>query len=166
MQSGYIKFILTVLTLVIIVAAYLIITALDRVRESNYHLADTLKELKGQGAIAAGPKESAAAAPEKQKAPGKSTGVIANSVFYSPEAVTGGRIIRATEAEAGNLNPLTSNEAMASAFNGYCSSTLGTRNYAKPELWEPLMAESWQISDDRKSYRIKLRRGILWQDTV
>ena len=162
MQSGYTKFILTLLTLVIAGAGYFITTALDRLRESNYHLADTMKEMKKSSFVSSLP---VAQVQKKSEAP-LSVPTIANRAFYDPAAETGGRIIRATEAEAGNLNPLTSNEAMAVAFNDYCNSTPGTRNHAHPEQWEPLMAESWQIAPDRKSYRIKLRRGILWHDTV
>ena len=161
MKNTGIKVLLVLLIVTIALAGYFITTALDRLRESNYHLADTLRNVK------AAPMVPAVQGDLPRKTPGVQTpeGIpFANKKFYAPQAVTGGRIIRATEAEAGNLNPLTSNEAMASSFNGLCSSSLGTRNYAKPELWEPLMAESWQISPDRKSYRIKLRRGILWHD--
>ena len=161
MQNGYTKFILTALTLVIAGAGYFITTALDRLRESNYHLADTMKEMKTLSPAAPAP-----AVQKEKKSSAPAPGTIANREFYDPAAQRGGRIIRATEAEAGNLNPLTSNEAMAAAFNGYCNSTIGTRNHARPEIWEPLMADSFTISPDRKSYRIKLRKGILWHDVV
>ena len=161
MKNTGIKVLLAVLIVTIALAGYFITTALDRLRESNYHLADTLRNVKTVS-IAPAVQESSPRKALKGKASGEA--LFANKKFFAPEAVTGGRIIRATEAEAGNLNPLTSNEAMASSFNGLCSASLGTRNYAKPELWEPLMAESWEISPDRKSYRIKLRRGILWHD--
>ncbi len=163
MHNTSLKVILVILTATIALTGYFITTALDRVRESNYALADTLKELKTRSFVSA-----ATAAPQVRKKEEKlpETEKIANRKFYSPKAVTGDRIVRATEAEAGNLNPLTSNEAMAAAFNSYCTASLGTRNHAKPEVWEPLMAESWQISPDRKSYRIKLRRGIYWHDVT
>ena len=163
MNNTAVKFLLSLLIVTIALTGYFITTALDRVRESNYHLADTLKEMKSLPSAPPAAVNAKAAVKEKKSAPQSN---IANREFYASEAVTGDRIVRATEAEAGNLNPLTSNEAMAAAFNGYCSSSLAARNYAKPELWEPLMAESWEISPDRKSYRIKLRKGIFWHDVI
>lgn len=160
MQSGYIKFILTLLTLVTGTAGYFIVSALDRVRESNYAVVDAMKELKNAGGTAVVRASSAAAAERPEKSSPEKE--IANRTFYSPRAVPGGRMIQAAEAETGNLNPLISNEAMAAAFNGLCSASLGERNYANPERFEPLMAESWQISPDRKSYRIRLRKKIFW----
>lgn len=155
MNNGYMKFILTLLTLVIAAGSYFITTALDRVRESNYMLADRMKEMK----YVSGPRV------DEKKAPAAvQTGKFANREFYSPESVAGGKMIMATEAEAGNLNPLTSNEAMAASFNSLCSSPLAERNYKFPERFEPLLAESWQISDDRKEYRIKLRKNVFWHD--
>ncbi|MBR2374580.1 MAG: peptide-binding protein [Lentisphaeria bacterium] len=155
MNSGYLKFILTLLTAAVAAAGYFITTALDRVRESNYALADQLKELK-HAPIPAAVKEKHTAV--------KSETAIANKEFYSPEAVAGGRMIQATEAETGNLNPLTSNEAMASAFNSICSASLAERNFRNPERFEPLLAESWEISPDHRSYRIKLRKNVFWHD--
>ena len=158
MNNSTLKFLLVLLIIAVTGAGYFITTALDRLRESNYALADAMRELQSSGA---GVKTSPL--PVKQ-APVKSParGLIANRKSYAPEALPGGRMIQATEAETGNLNPLTSNEAMASAFNGLCNSSLAERNYEKPELFEPLMAESWQISEDHKSYRIKLRKNIYW----
>ena len=156
MNNNGLKFLLTLLFLAVAGAGYFITTALDRLRESNYALADAMRELKS----------SAPRSPQKEqpkqpsRAAGKAVSPIANAAFYASAAVPGGRMIQAVEAETGNLNPLTSNEAMAAAFNGLCSSSLAERNYSKPELFEPLMAESWQISADRKSYRIKLRKNI------
>jgi len=157
-QTRYLKIILTILTGAVIVSAYLIVTALDRVRESNLLLCERLARLDGNAPAPRAPEQKPAAAA------GKRSAAIANAEFYAPEAVTGGRMIQATEAETGNLNPLISNEAMAASFNALCSASLASRNLEKPELFEPLLAESWTISPDHKSYRIKLRRGIFWHD--
>ena len=51
MNSGYLKFILTLLTLAVAGAGYFITTALDRLRESNYVLADRLKEAGRTGMV-------------------------------------------------------------------------------------------------------------------
>ena len=158
MQNSGVKFLLTVLILTVAGTGYFITSALDRLRESNYALADAMREVKTfPVSPAAGKKVPLPASVSGQ-------GQAANREFYSPSAVPGDRMIQATEAETGNLNPLISNEAMAAAFNGLCSAALAERNYAKPEIFEPLMAESWQISPDRKNYRIRLRKGIFWHD--
>ena len=159
MNNSGLKLLLFLLILAVAGAGYFITVALDRLRESNYALIDALKEQQQRPAAAALP------APLKQEktAPEK-TSEFANRSFYAPEAVTGGRMVQATEAETGNLNPLTSNEAMASAFNSLCSSALAERDYARPEQFVPLMAESWEISPDRRNYRIKLRKNIYWHD--
>lgn len=158
MNNGYMKFILTLLTLAVAGAGYFITAALDRLRESNYALIDRMSEID----FVSGNKKTPA---EKRSDTGAvKPGPFANREFYDPGAVAGGRMIQATEAEAGNLNPLTSNEAMASAFNGLCSASLAERNFRHPERFEPLLAESWQISSDRKEYRIKLRKNVFWHD--
>ena len=158
MQNSGIKFLLTVLILTVAGTGYFITSALDRLRESNYALADAMKELKRLPAAPVTVRRASAPAAAVNSQP------FANRKFYSPEAVAGGRMIQATEAETGNLNPLISNEAMAAAFNGLCSASLAERSYDKPENFEPLMAENWQISPDRKNYRIRLRKDIFWHD--
>ena len=46
-----------------------------------------------------------------------------------------------------------------------CVVALGERPYDHPDgEFSPLAAESWEISPDRLTYRIKLRRGIMWDD--
>ena len=162
MNNSGLKLLLTLLIIAVSVSGYFITTALDRLRSSNYALADALKEFKKTQPLSSLPRQEEVrpAAPAKEALESN----IANKEFYAADAVPGGRMIQATEAEAGNLNPLTSNEAMASAFNGLCSSSLAERNYARPEEFQPLMAESWQISPDRKNYRIKLRKNIFWHD--
>lgn len=161
MNNSGLKVLLFLLILAVAGAGYFITAALDRLRESNYALADALKEqqqrLVPAGSAALIPPKEVKAAPEKETP-------FANRAFYAPEAETGGRMVQATEAETGNLNPLTSNEAMASAFNSLCSSSLAERDYARPEEFVPLMAEKWTISPDRKNYRIKLRKKIYWHD--
>ena len=163
MNSGYLKFILTLLTLAVAGAGYFITTALDRLRESNYVLADRLKEA-GRAGIARALPQAAPGGTAAAPARTEEKTLIANRSSYDPDAVTGGRMIQATEAETGNLNPLTSNEAMAATFNGLCMASLAERDFRHPERFEPLLAESWQISPDRKSYRIKLRKKVFWHD--
>ncbi len=88
----------------------------------------------------------------------------ANQEFYDPDATPGGRIIYTAMADTGNMNYLINNEASLAEFYGLCGSSLAARNLKDPDVFEPLMAESWKISEDKLTYTIKLRKGILWHD--
>ena len=155
--NGYLKFILTVLVLVLAFFGYMLVTAVDRVRESNMRILAKLDELpRGLAAVPAG------ALPAVAESGGE--GDFANAEFFDPAAQPGGRLIQATQADTANMNPLINNEATASMFNGLCNASLADRNYAKPEEFQPVLAESWTVSDDHKVYRIKLRKGIYWND--
>ncbi|MBQ9503238.1 MAG: peptide-binding protein [Lentisphaeria bacterium] len=157
MSGGiYLKFILTVLTLAVIVFGYLGVSAVDRLHRVNVKLLEKLE--KGVPASPAAPRTPTekAAAPER-------VSNIANRRFYAPDAIPGGRIVHAVEAEPPNLNPIICNEAAASRFYGLCSASLAERDLEKPEEFQPLLAESWRISKDHKVIHIKLRRGVMWQ---
>lgn len=152
--GSYLKFILTLLTIAVIVFGYLGVSALDRLHRVNVKL---LEKLNAPSAVSA-------AVPETVQKKAELTGsVIANKRFYDPAAVTGGRLIQAVEAEPPNLNPIICNEASASRFYGLCSSALAERSWDKPEEFEALLAESWSISKDNKEFKIKLRRNVMWQ---
>ncbi|MBN2640093.1 MAG: peptide-binding protein [Victivallales bacterium] len=89
---------------------------------------------------------------------------VANREFYDQTAPSGGRIIRATSADTNNMNYIINNDYTVSVFWGLTSSSLAERNYAEPEKFQPLIAESWEICPDKKTYHIKLRKGVLWHD--
>lgn len=154
--NGYLKFILTVLVLVIAFFGYMLVTAVDRVRESNMRILARLDELPARG-FAAAPAGALPAAENE-------AGAFANAEFFDPAAQVGGRLIQATQADTANINPLINSEATARIFNSLCIPQLAERNYAKPEVYQPVLAESWTISADHKIYRIKLRKGIYWDD--
>ena len=88
----------------------------------------------------------------------------ANAEFFDPAAENGGRIVRALSSDVENLNPLTNNEATVSALWGIANSSLTERNYEDLDKFEPLLAESWRLSDDKLTWHIKLRNNILWHD--
>lgn len=89
---------------------------------------------------------------------------FANVGFYDQNAQPGGRIIRAYSNDTANLNDIITNEALCSRLHEFTDSSLAARNYKNPDVFEPLMADSWTISPDKKVYTIKLRRNILWHD--
>ncbi len=66
-------------------------------------------------------------------------------------------------AEPGHLNPVTSNEAVASAINEHIYETLLDRDYDTLEII-PMLAESWDVSPDKLKYRFRLRKGVVWSD--
>ena len=104
MNNSGLKLLLTLLISVIAVSGYFITTALDRLRSSNYALADALKEFKKTQTAPYIPPQ-AAAVPAVKKAVESN---IANKDFYTSDAVPGGRMIQATEAAINKvLKPIT-----------------------------------------------------------
>lgn len=91
---------------------------------------------------------------------------FANREYFSPDALDGGILATAIISDPPGLNPLLANEASASAIFSLCSMTLAERDWAHPERFRPLLAESFSISPDRKSYFIKLRRGVMWHSFI
>lgn len=89
---------------------------------------------------------------------------IANYEFYDQEADFGGRRVSASPSQTKNMNSLVNNDSFVSNIWGDCYDSLAERNYEKIEEFQPMLAESWQISKDKKVYTIKLRQGILWHD--
>lgn len=160
---GCIKFLLAVLVLAVIYFGWVITGALDRVRESNQRVLERLEHLEQQlqnqvfSPAALRPGETGTA-----PAPPAAGSNIANRQYFDPAAVPGGRLLQATMADTPNLNPLINNEATASEFYGLCVPALAELDYADPTEYQPMLAESWEISPDHRSYRIKLRRGVFW----
>lgn len=89
---------------------------------------------------------------------------IANFSFYDPNAVPGGKLLTAVISETKNMNSLINNEAFVSSLWSYVNDSLTERNYEHPEIFEPKLAESWEISEDKLVYTIRIRKGVLWHD--
>ncbi|HQP47275.1 MAG TPA: peptide-binding protein [Spirochaetota bacterium] len=68
-------------------------------------------------------------------------------------------------AEPGNLNPITSTEAVAGTITAHLYETLLERNYDTLEL-EPELAQRWEMSPNGLVYRFYLKKGVLWSDGV
>lgn len=157
-RNTYVKIAVTVLLVAVIFFGILIVNALDRLHQSNRLLLSKLDQLGRQPVVMAG----VPAAP--LQAGNIPAGAVGNRMFFDPQAQPGGRLIQAIQADTQNLNDLINNDQFAAVVQGIINSTLATRNYAKPEIFEPLMAESWTVSPDRLTYTIRLRKGILWHD--
>lgn len=82
------------------------------------------------------------------------------------EPVDGDWLVYHLGAEPATLNPITASDAYESTVNnGKVYETLIERNNETLEL-EPLLAESWEISEDKLKYTFKIREGIKWHDGV
>ncbi|MEE9193955.1 MAG: peptide-binding protein, partial [Thermodesulfobacteriota bacterium] len=89
-----------------------------------------------------------------------------NSAVEDTGAVPGGWLIYHLGAEPATLNPITATDASESTINGgKIYETLTERDDETLEL-EPLLSESWTMSDDKLKYRFKLRENIKWHDGV
>ena len=93
-------------------------------------------------------------------------GIAANAEYFDPAAVSGGRLVRAFQADVGNMNMLITNDAYVSQIWSQVTDSLAERDYNDrgDGEFKPMLAESWTISPDRRKVRVRLRKGILWHD--
>lgn len=159
-RNFYLNVVATLILLILIFFGTLMVGVFDRMRfeqEANRRavaeLADAVRNLRA--APAAASRGDAAPVP---------AGPVANREFFDPDAVPGDRIVYTAMADTGNMNYLINNEASVAEFYTLCGSAPAARNLANPEVFEPLMAESWSLSEDKLTYTVKLRKGILWHD--
>ncbi len=95
---------------------------------------------------------------------GKSEGQLAGETALDSEPVEGDWLIYHLSAEPATLNPITATDAYEGIINnGKIYETLIERNNETLEL-DPLLAESWEISEDKLTYTFKIREGIKWHD--
>ncbi|MBQ4328151.1 MAG: peptide-binding protein [Lentisphaeria bacterium] len=127
---------------------YTMTVSFDRARKANVILAGKLQTVSGAKTPA-----------EKSRR----SGDFANREYFSPDAVDGGELVTVISSDPPGLNPLLTNEKSASDIFALCSLTLAERDWKHREKYRPVLAESFSISPDNKSYRIKLRKGVKWQ---
>lgn len=72
-------------------------------------------------------------------------------------------LITHLSAEPATLNPITATDAYASNIDDYIYESLLKRDEKTLKL-VPVLAESWEISDDHLVYTFHLKRNIHWQD--
>jgi peptide/nickel transport system substrate-binding protein len=68
-------------------------------------------------------------------------------------------------AEPATLNPITATDAYAHSINQKIYENLVDRDYDTLAVI-PMLAERWNISDDRLKFRFYLKKGVLWSDGV
>ncbi|OGV37189.1 MAG: hypothetical protein A2020_08380 [Lentisphaerae bacterium GWF2_45_14] len=165
-RNVYGNFILTMLLIITAFSAYIIVKSVDglsmrteKVFAQNVSLENEINGIKKQlnsvrFTVGSQIEKNNHIAAEK----------MANSEFYDVNAVSGGRLITATESDTKNMNTIINNDSFASNVWGYCSDALAERNYKNIDNFEPQLAESWKLSEDKMIYHIKLKKGILWHD--
>ena len=158
MQSDtYLKVIATIFTVGVLYLGAVGINAVDRLHRSNVELSKLLRNMKSDPSTAA-----VSAVPAEKN---KSSDVnIANLRYFDPQARFGGKMTRAISAEPPNFNMIICNEATAITLGSLCTAGLAERNWENPDVFEPMIAESWQISQDKKVFDIKLRKGVKYND--
>ncbi|UDQ98224.1 ABC transporter substrate-binding protein [Lentisphaerota bacterium WC36G] len=165
----YLNFVITLLLVVIVGGVIFLVNSFDRMRHTfeksskNIELIrEDINKLKENVLNA----KFAATQNNVKAAPVKILDVknIANYQYFNQQAPVGGILKTATDSETSNLNYLIQNESQVSNFWGKCNSALATRDYETPEKFMPLIADSWHISDDKLTYHIKIKKGVLWHD--
>lgn len=163
---------------VVFLAAYLAIDALDQTRRQNARTEQSLNRLSesldrlGERVSrirVAGPGDadtdnafSGASHRENILAPG----AFANNDLRDPNAEYGGSIVSRAQNLPGNLNYLVNNDSTVSTIWGYLVDALAERNLDDLTKYEPMLAKSWQVSEDGLEYRIQLRDNAYWQPYV
>jgi peptide/nickel transport system substrate-binding protein len=168
---------LVVIAVILLVGFYLLIGAVDVFRLREERLVSEVTALNSQVSrlsenLASGAFKQASSAgagsPGEGAGSEKAAPEFANMELRDPNAVEGDAIVSVMGAETGNLNLIINNEASVAifwAFNtGMCTDMLAERSYLNPDVWEPKLAERWEVSDDKLTYTIHLRKGVLWHD--
>ena len=150
------KVLLIVQCAVVIYLLFTLIQTIDRMHLSNMKVLAALEKSKSYNHIPLPGKD--------RKSEVKSD--IANAEYFDPRAKNSGELISALFADAPGFNPLTMNEATVSEIFSLCSAALAERDWQKPEVFKPMLAESWEISPDHLTYKIKLRKNAMWQEYV
>ena len=161
-KNTYLNVLATGIFLVMLLMSFVFVKALDQLRFSMEEMNRTVKNLESRiASLRALPAQTAAAV-----ATGTSAAEAANRRYYDPNAESGGRLVTAFGADVGNMNMLITNDAYVSEIWAKTMDSLAERDYADDGSGElkPMLAESWTISPDRRKYRIKLRKGVLWHD--
>lgn len=83
---------------------------------------------------------------------------VVNDTTESTEAIAGGEIHFAVEANPPSLDPHMSGAGATTTIARHIFETLVTLN-SNFEV-APMLAQSWEVSDDGKTYTFKLREGI------
>jgi peptide/nickel transport system substrate-binding protein len=102
--------------------------------------------------------------PEPERPAGTpSIGEVPGGAELTAEPVTGDWLVRRLQAEPDTLNFITSTDAYSSEIQAEVFETLIIRDPRTLE-YAPLLAESWEESDDHLQYTFKIREGVKWHN--
>lgn len=88
------------------------------------------------------------------------------SKYSDSEPVDGDWLIYNIGAEPATLNPITASDAYENTINaGNVYETLVKRDNQTLEII-PLLADSWEISEDKLVYTFHIKKGVKWHDGV
>lgn len=79
------------------------------------------------------------------------------------KSVSGDWLVYHLPAEPATLNPITATDAYEGRINSNIYETLIKRDNETLEL-KPLLAESWEISEDKLSFIFTLKKNVKWHD--
>lgn len=82
---------------------------------------------------------------------------------HAPDYATGDWLVEAFGVNPPKLTPLLSSDVYASILQSRVIETLGTMDPRTLE-WKPMLAESWDVSEDGLTITVKLRRGVTFSD--
>lgn len=96
------------------------------------------------------------------QAPAMRLGPAYSSGMESRKAEDGGTFRRALPAEPSTLNPVVANDIPSyHVYKWIFDPLIDTGKDLKPV---GVLAESWSVGADKKTYTVKLRKGVLWHD--
>lgn len=60
------------------------------------------------------------------------------------------------------FNVVTASDNVSDAMHRRACEPLAERSFENPDVWKPVLAESWTFDDKNLEYTIKLRKGVMW----
>mgnify|MGYP005774332043 CR=1 FL=1 len=160
-NKRYLEVVFTIGLVVIAVIGYALVAALDRTRFEIEKLHVTVRELK-EKMDSGGYRPISGEFVRSDAASGAVP--LANAEFYDRNAVPGDRFVTSIASDTKNMNYIINNEATIGTIWSKAMDSLAELNYQDLKTFEPQLAESWSMSEDGLTYRIKLRKGVLWHD--
>ena len=77
--------------------------------------------------------------------------------------IPGGRLVIATFGDPKTFNPITANESSSEDIIRFLFASLVNMDWITQEI-EPVLAESWTVAEDKKTWTFKLRKNLRWSD--
>jgi peptide/nickel transport system substrate-binding protein len=96
-------------------------------------------------------------------APGPASDRGLSPTGEAPGIVRGGNLVVSTRSEPATFNRLRKRDTTTELVGMFIGAKLVRINRATQAL-EPALAESWTRSDDGRTYRLKLRKGVTFSD--